>query len=60
VLAQRESRQPLTPLNRWCKRRMPNAYSWLDENKSQFTDALLEGCLAEARDAAWSGALQSF
>jgi hypothetical protein len=60
VLVQRDSRQSLTPLNRWCKRRMPNAYSWLDENISRIDRDLLARCLKEAREVSGTGGLQSF
>jgi hypothetical protein len=35
---------PLTALNRWAKRRMPNAYAWLDENESAIGDEFVKKC----------------
>jgi hypothetical protein len=60
LFAYRDSKQPLLPLNRWCKRRMPNAYSWLDDNKSRIDNDLLQRCLAQAKEAVEGGGLRSF
>jgi hypothetical protein len=38
----------LSEQNRWAKRRLPNAYAWLDANRATISDALLDRCLSIA------------
>jgi hypothetical protein len=38
----------LTTLNRWAKRRMPNAYAWLDDNEKGIGDELMKSCFSQA------------
>jgi hypothetical protein len=40
---------PLTALNRWAKRRMANAYSWLDENERTIGDEFVKECFVIAQ-----------
>jgi hypothetical protein len=43
------SAMPLTDLNRWGRRRMGNAYAWLDRNQGRIPDQLFERCYYEAK-----------
>jgi hypothetical protein len=36
------AQRTLLPMNRWAKRRMPNAYAWLDRNQEMVTDEELQ------------------
>lgn len=44
------ARRDASRLNRWGKRRMPNAYAWLDKNRDLIADAEFHDCLAEAKN----------
>jgi hypothetical protein len=45
----RTGKPPLEAANRWAKRRMPNAYAWLDRQWGKVTKEELLECLREAQ-----------
>jgi hypothetical protein len=49
ALAQGRAGKQTTNLNRWGKRRVPNAYCWLDENRGIISDELIGQCLDDAK-----------
>jgi hypothetical protein len=49
VLAHQRVDEQTTNLNRWAKRRMPNAYCWLDENRGIISDERIGQCLDDVK-----------
>jgi hypothetical protein len=45
----KDAGRQLTERNRWAKRRVANAYAWLDRNESQIRDCECLECLAQVQ-----------
>jgi hypothetical protein len=46
----RSDKELLETANRWAKRRMPNAYAWLDRQREKISKEEILDCLREAKD----------
>jgi hypothetical protein len=46
---ERKGQPPLELRNRWAKRRIPNAYAWLDRQKNKITKEEFYDCLIKAK-----------